>query len=130
MIFVQRAQSHPSAATEWPCRVPIMRLQIAHEGNLLFQLVESLAIHGLASTARIRQTAPRSQARMVGARKNRSLLAPAFSQQQILSKRRCAHRRRVDGSGERDGSLQCGAACSAELPTEIASHDCWRQCSV
>ena len=76
VIFVQRAQSHPSAATEWPCRVPIMRLQIAHEGNLLFQLVESLAIHGLlASTARIRQTAPRSQARMVGARKNRSPLA-------------------------------------------------------
>ncbi len=42
--------------------------KIAHQGNLLFQVVESLPIHGLlASMGRIRQTAPRSRARMVGA---------------------------------------------------------------
>ena len=70
MISMQRAQPHPSATAEGPRRVPIMRLQIAHQGNLLFQVVESLAIHGLlASMGRIRQTAPRSQATMVGARK-------------------------------------------------------------
>ena len=86
-------------------------------GNLLFQLVESLAIHGLlASIGRIRQTAPRSQARMVGVRRKCSPVAPAFTQHHRLSSRRCAHRRRVDGSGKRDGSLQCGAACSAESP--------------
>jgi hypothetical protein len=37
VIFMQRAQPHPPAATEWPRRVPIMRLQIAHQGNLPFQ---------------------------------------------------------------------------------------------
>ena len=68
MIFMQRAQSHPSAAAEWPRRLPIMCLQIVQQRNLLFQLVESLAIHGLlASIGRIRQSAARSQARMVGA---------------------------------------------------------------
>jgi hypothetical protein len=112
VVFMQRAQPHPSAATEGPRRLPIMRLQIAHQGNLLFQVVESLTIHGLlASTGRIRQAAPRSQARMVGARKKRAPIALALTQQHTLSRRRCAHRRRVDGSGERDGSLQCGAAC-------------------
>jgi hypothetical protein len=45
-------------------------LQIAHQGNLPFQLVQSLAIHGLlASIGRIRQSALRSQATLVGARK-------------------------------------------------------------
>ena len=48
--------------------------------------------------------------------KSARLVAPAFTQQHTLSRRRCAHRRRVDGSGERDGSLQCGAACSTESP--------------
>ena len=52
---------------------------------------------------------------MVGARKKCAPMAPAFTQQHTLSRRRCAHRRRVDGSGERDGSLQCGAACSTEV---------------
>ena len=105
-----------------------MRLQIAHQGNLLFQVVESLAIHGLlASMGRIRQTAPRSQARMVGARKKCAPMAPAFTQQHTLSSRRCAHRRRVEGSGERDGSLQCGAACSTESPAAMFSQACCRQ---
>jgi hypothetical protein len=89
-ISVQRAQPHPSATAERPSRVPIVRPQIAHQGNLLFQLVESLAIHGLlASQGRIRQTALRSQARMVGARKKRvPIRAPAFTQQHTLSRRR------------------------------------------
>ena len=58
-----------------------MRLQITHERNLLFQVVEGLAIHGLlASIGRIRQSAMRSQATMVGARKNCWFTAPAFTQ--------------------------------------------------
>src|ERR1017187_969204 len=44
-----------------------------------------------------------------------------------LSRRRCAHRRSVDGSGERDGSLQCEAACSTESPAATFSHACCRQ---
>jgi hypothetical protein len=104
-----------------------MRLQVAHERNLLFQVVESLAIHGLlASISRIRQAARKSQATMVGIRKKRSPTTPAFTQQQTLSSRRCAHRRRVDGSGERDGSWQCGAACSTESPAAMCSQACCR----
>src|ERR1019366_8542544 len=126
---MQRAQPHPSAGTEGPRRLPIMGLQIAHQGNLLFQVVESLAIHGLlASKGRIRQTALRSQARMVGARKKCApMMAPAFTQQHTLSRRRCTHRRRVEGSGECDGSLQCGAACSTEAPAAMLSQACCRQ---
>src|ERR1039458_4768646 len=123
VISMQRTQPHPSATAERPRRAPIMRLQIAHQGNLLFQVVESLAIHGLlASMGRIRQSAPKSQARMVGARKKCWPTAPAFTQRNTQSRRRCAHRRRVDGSGERDGSLQSGAACSTEAPAAICSH--------
>jgi hypothetical protein len=81
-ISMQRTQPHPSATAERPCRLPIMRLQITHERDLLFQVVEGLAIHGLlASIGRIRQSAPRSQARMVGARKKSWPMAPAFTQQ-------------------------------------------------
>ena len=76
---------------------------------------------------RIRQTALRSQATMVGGRKKYAAIAPAFSQQHTLSRRRCAHRRRVEGSGERDGSLQCGDACSTEAPAAILSQACCRQ---
>jgi hypothetical protein len=73
VIGVQRTQSHPSAAAELSGRLPIMSLQIVKQWDLLFQLVESLATHGLlASIGRIRQNAPRSQARMVGIRKKRS----------------------------------------------------------
>jgi hypothetical protein len=105
-----------------------MRLQITHERNLLFQVVESLAIHGLlASIGSIRQSALRSQATMVGARKKRVPIAPAITQQQTLSSRRCAHRRKVDESGERDGSLQCGADCSTEAPATIRSQASCRQ---
>ena len=69
----------------------------------------------------------RSQATMVGVRKKCSPMTPAFTQQQTLSSRRCAHRRRVDGSGERDGSWQCGAACSTESPVAMCSQACCRQ---
>src|SRR5262244_1352732 len=101
VIFMQRAEPYPSATAEWSRRMPIMRLQIAHQRNLLFQIVESLTIHGLlASISRIRQTAARSQARMVGARERSLPMAPAFTQQQTLRSRRCTHRRRVEGSGE------------------------------
>ena len=132
MISMQRAQPHPSAGTEGPRRLPIMGLQIAHQGNLPFQIVEILAIHGLlASISRIRQTIPKSQATMVGARKKCSpTMTPAFTQQHTLSRRRCAHRRRVDGSGERDGSWQCGAACSTEVPAAMLSQACCRQCKL
>ena len=64
---------------------------------------------------------------MVGARKKRWPKAPAFTQQRTLSRRRCAHRRRVEGSGEREGSLQCGAACSTEAPAAMFSQACCRQ---
>jgi len=104
-----------------------MRLQIAHQRDLPFQVVESLAIHGLlASMGRIRQSALRSQATMVGARKKCALMAPVFTKQHTLSRRRCAHRRRAEGSGERDGSLQCGAACSTEAPAATLSQACCR----
>jgi site-specific recombinase XerD len=90
--------------------------------------VQRVPVHGLlASTGRIRQTTPRSQARMVGAHKKCAPMAPAFTQQHKLSSRRRAHLRRVEGSGERDGSLQCGAACSTESPAAMCSQACWRQ---
>jgi hypothetical protein len=70
VIGVQWAQPHQSTAAELSGRPPIMSLQIVQQRNLLFQLVESLATHGLlASIGRIRQNATRSQARMVGVRK-------------------------------------------------------------
>jgi hypothetical protein len=68
--MVQRTQPHPSSAAERPRRAPILCVQIAHQGNLFFQVVESFAIHGLlASIGRIRQRASKSQATMVGIRK-------------------------------------------------------------
>jgi hypothetical protein len=67
MIFVQRTQSHESTTADCSGRPPILGLQIVPQRNLLFQLVESLTTHGLlASVGRIRQSAPGSQARMVG----------------------------------------------------------------
>jgi hypothetical protein len=125
---MQWTQPHPSAAAKWPRRLPIQHLQIAHQWNLLFQLNESLAIHGLlASMGRIRQTALRSQERMVGARKKCASIAPAFNQQNKLNSRRCTHRRRVEGSGERAGSLQCGAACSLGSPAAMRPQASCRQ---
>jgi hypothetical protein len=82
-------------------------VEILQQWNLLFQFIERPAIHGLlASIGRIRQTAPRSQARMVGAPKKCTPMARVVSQHHTLSKRRCAHRRTLEGSGKRVGSLQ------------------------
>ncbi len=64
---------------------------------------------------------------MVGAHKMWLPRAPAFTQQQKLNSRRCAHRRRVDASGMRDGSLHCGAACSTGSPLAMRSQACCRQ---
>jgi hypothetical protein len=63
---------------------------------------------------------------MVGAPKKCWPMAPAFTQQHTLRRRHCAHRRRVEGSGERDWSLQCGAACSMDSPAAICSQACCR----
>src|SRR5438876_701472 len=115
-------------AHDGPGLLPIVCLQILQQRNLLFQFIERHAIHGLlASIGRIWQSAPRSQATMVGVRKKYSPRAPAVSQHHRLSSRRCAHRRRVEESGERDGSLQCGAACSTEAPAAMLSQACCRQ---
>jgi len=64
---------------------------------------------------------------MVGVCRKCSRMAPIFTQHRTLSSRRCARCRRVDGSGKRDGSLQCGAACSAQSPAAIRSQACCRQ---
>jgi hypothetical protein len=96
-------------------------MQIAHQGNLFFQVVESFAIHGLlASMGRIRQSAARSQATMVGVRKKYAAMAPAFTQQRTLSRRRCAHRRSVE---DRASATDL---CSPEL---LAQRDHLRRCS-
>src|SRR5262249_38805521 len=89
VIFMQRAEPHPPATAKWPRRVPIMRLQIAHQRNLLFQIVESVAIQGvLAWIGRIRQSALRSQAAMVGVCRKWGSLTPILIQHHTLSKRR------------------------------------------
>jgi hypothetical protein len=45
----------------------------------------------------------------------------------MLSKRRFTHRRTVELSGKRVGSLQCGGACSTESPAVMFSQACCRQ---
>jgi hypothetical protein len=100
-----------------------MCVEIIQNRNLAFQIVERLACHGLlAPSGRIRRHATKSQARMVGARRK----CPLLVQNHTLSSRRQHHRRTVDGSANREGSLQCGAACSAGSPALIRSHACWR----
>jgi hypothetical protein len=64
---------------------------------------------------------------MVGTHKKWVPMAPAFTQQHKLSSRRCAHRRKVEGSGKRVGFLQCGVACSTDSPVAIRSHASCRQ---
>jgi hypothetical protein len=97
-------------------------------GRSALSVVDRLTIHGLlASSGRIRQTAYRSQARMVGDFRKRSPGVPARNQYHKLSSRRCTHRRIVDGSGDREGSLQCGAACSTGSPAIIRSQASCRQ---
>ena len=106
--------------------MPIKSLQVIQERDLLLQLVESLATHGLlTSNGRIRHSAGRSQATMVGAW--RKCWPCDLVQHHKLSSRRCAQRRTVDASGERDGFLQCGTACSAVSPATMRSQACCRQ---
>jgi hypothetical protein len=70
VVGVQRAQPQEAAEADGPSLLPTMCLQILQQRYLLFQFIECHAIHGLlASIGRIRQSAPRSQATMVGARK-------------------------------------------------------------
>jgi len=57
----------------------------------------------------------------------RKCWAGELAQHHKLSSRRCAQRRTVDTSGERDGSLQCGTACSAVSPATTRSQACRRQ---
>src|SRR5690348_8476728 len=105
-----------------------MSLQILQEWNVLLQIIEHPAVHGLfASSRSIRQLALRSQTKMVGAAKKSSPVAAAFAQHHRLRIRLRTQRRRVDGSGKRVGSLQCGAACSTESPPASLSQACCRQ---
>jgi len=68
VVGVQRTQPQEAAEADGPGLLPIVCLQIVQQRNLLFQFIERHAIHGLlASIGRIRQSAPRSQATMVGA---------------------------------------------------------------
>jgi hypothetical protein len=67
---------------------------------------------------------------MVGNCKKCVFFAPALTHHHRLSNLRCAQRRTVDGSGNRAGSWQCGAACSNDSPVATRSHACCRQRSV
>jgi hypothetical protein len=131
VISMEWARSHAPTTTKrfrWP---PTECLEIVQQRNLPFQCIEVLTIHGLlASTGRIRQSDPRSQATMVGAFRKNLPNVLLFSQQPTLSRRRSAHRRTVDESGRRDESLQCGVACSNGWPSASRSHACCRQCKV
>ena len=103
-----------------------MSLQIIQQRDLLLQLFYSLMTHGLlTSTSRIRHSAGRSLATMVGLW--RKCWPWHLAQHHKLSSRRCAQRRTVDASGERDGFLQCGTARSAVSPATIRSQACCRQ---
>jgi hypothetical protein len=96
--------------------LPMVCCEVVQQGNLLFQFIERLSIHGLlASSRRMRQAAGKSQARMVGALRK---LPPSASQILVciqdhrLTSLRAAHRRSVDGSGSRFGSRMLGTDCS------------------
>src|SRR6266566_1580056 len=131
VIVVQRAQPHPSTAAESPNRLPMVCFQVVQQGNLLFEFIECLPIHGLlASNGRIRLIAVQSQARMVG---EVETLQPVVCQSSAASRvprysKRAAHRRTVDGSGDRDGSATWGTDRSQlALAWRSNSQACWRQ---
>jgi hypothetical protein len=58
---------------------------------------------------------------MVGTAKKHLAIAANFAQPHKLNKRLPTQRRTVEASGNRAGSLQCGAASSAESPFAIRS---------
>jgi prolyl oligopeptidase len=68
-----------------------------------------------------------SQAKMVGAARKYFAVAAMLAQHEKLNNRLRAQRRTVEASGNRAGSLQYGAACSAVSPFAIRSHACCRQ---
>ncbi|HEX4168980.1 MAG TPA: hypothetical protein VHZ55_26245, partial [Bryobacteraceae bacterium] len=74
----------------------------------------------------IRQQTLRSQANMVGARRKWLAVAAMPARHDKLNNRLRAQRRTVQASGSRAGSLQCGAACSAEAPPPIRSQASFR----
>ena len=131
VIVVQRAQPHPSIAAESPKRPPMVCFQVVQQGNLLLEFIDGLSTHGLlASQGRIRRIAVQSQARMVGEVETRQPVACqscAASTVPSCSKR-AAHRRTVDGSGDRDGSATWGTDRSQlALAWRSNSQACWRQ---
>jgi hypothetical protein len=122
------AQTPTASGTEPPYCPPILCPEIVQQRNLLLQFIKRLTSHGLlASNGRIRRNAARSQVTMVGAPRKCRPVIPAHNQHPKLNRRRCAHRRTVEASGERDGSLQCGAACSTVSPAAIRSQASCRQ---
>jgi hypothetical protein len=67
VVGVQRTQPQEAAEADGPGLLPTMCLEILQQWNLPFQFIERDSIHGLlASIGRIRQSALRSQATMVG----------------------------------------------------------------
>ena len=131
MIGMKGTQPHPPAAAQSPGRPPILSLQIVQQRNLLFQLVKNLATHGLlASMGRIRRIAVQSQARMVG---DVAALQPTACQSFAASRvptrsKRPAHRRTVDGSGDRDASATSGIDRSQLLSDRRNKYQaCYRQ---
>ena len=132
LFGVQRAQSHEPPAGNAPGGLPILRLQVVQQGNLLFECVHGRPRHGeFASNCRLRSIAAQSQARMVGVRQKACQPGrqnqKAFTLQHRLSSLRRAQRRNVAGSGNRLGSLHCGAACSqGTLPLQLDSQACCR----
>jgi hypothetical protein len=131
VIVVQRTEPHPSTAAESPGRPPIVCFQVVQQGNLLFEFIECLPIHGLfASNGRIWRIAIQSQARMVG---EVARLQPV-ARQSVVARRvarhssRPAHRLTVDGSGDRDASAMSGMDRS-QVPSAWCSrsHACCRQ---
>ena len=58
VVAMQRTQSQHRPRPSGRAALPIVRLQITQQRNLLLQFIDSLAIHGLlASIGRIRQIA-------------------------------------------------------------------------
>ena len=70
VVGVQWTQPQQAAEADGLGLLPVMCLEILQQRNLLFQFIERCSIHGLlASMGRIRQSALRSQATMVGLNK-------------------------------------------------------------
>jgi RNA polymerase sigma-70 factor, ECF subfamily len=96
------------AAADMPGRSLIISLQIVQQANLPFQIIESLATHGLlASMNRMRQSALRSEARMVGVRRKVRFLIPILSQRWLLSVQlRCFFSSQMGSHADADDMLQ------------------------